>query len=68
MSVLEIAWMMIEISDSELVYEGLLDDDPKRRCAYIRRAKMTLFFVMGPSIAVEGRHCRRLRGFFGIGH
>jgi len=54
MSVLEIAWMMIEISDSELVYEGLLDDDPKRRCAYIRRAKMTLFFVMGPSIAVEG--------------
>jgi hypothetical protein len=35
MSVLGIAWIMVEISDSEseLVYEGLPEDDLKRRCA-----------------------------------
>jgi hypothetical protein len=33
--VLGIAWMMIEISDSEsdLVYDRLPEDDLKRRCA-----------------------------------
>jgi dTDP-glucose 4,6-dehydratase len=44
MSVLEIARMVIEISssESELIYEGLPEDDPKRRCPQIRRAKETL--------------------------
>jgi nucleoside-diphosphate-sugar epimerase len=44
MSVLEIARMIIEISssESELVYEGLPEDYPKRRCPQIRRAKETL--------------------------
>ena len=44
MSVLEIARMVIEIcgSRSELVYEELPEDDPKRRCPEIRRAKESL--------------------------
>jgi dTDP-glucose 4,6-dehydratase len=44
MSVLEIARMVIEISssESELIYEGLPEDYPKRRCPQIRRAKETL--------------------------
>ena len=41
MSVLEIAEMIIELSgsSSELVYEPLPEDDPKRRCPEIRRAR-----------------------------
>ena len=44
MSVLEIARMVIEISGSrsELVYEELPEDDPKRRCPEIMRAEETL--------------------------
>jgi dTDP-glucose 4,6-dehydratase len=43
-SVLGIAWMMIEISDSEseLVYDGLPEDDLKHRCALIRRTEEAL--------------------------
>ena len=57
MSVLEIARMVIEISasESELIYEGLPEDDPKRRCPQIRRAKETLGWE--PCIgAREGLH------------
>jgi dTDP-glucose 4,6-dehydratase len=41
MSVLEIARIVIEFSSSEgeLIYEGLPEHDPKRRCPQIRRAK-----------------------------
>jgi dTDP-glucose 4,6-dehydratase len=44
MSVIEIARIIVEISSSEteLVYEELPEDDPKRRCPDIRRAKETL--------------------------
>jgi len=44
MTVLEIAWMIIEISDSEseLSYEGLPEDDLKHRCALIRRTEEAL--------------------------
>jgi dTDP-glucose 4,6-dehydratase len=44
MSVLEIARMIIEISGSpsELVFEPLPEDDPKRRCPDITRAKEVL--------------------------
>ena len=49
MSVLKIARMIIEISleissgsESELVFEALPEDDPKRRCPDIRRARETL--------------------------
>jgi dTDP-glucose 4,6-dehydratase len=44
MSVAEIAGMVIELSgsESELVYEPLPEDDPKRRCPDIARAKETL--------------------------
>lgn len=44
MSVLEIARIVIQISssESELIYEGLPEDDPKRRCPQLRRAKETL--------------------------
>ncbi len=44
MSVLEIAEMIIEISgsSSELVYEPLPEDDPKRRCPEITRAREVL--------------------------
>jgi dTDP-glucose 4,6-dehydratase len=44
MSVREVAEMVIELSGSEsgLVYEPLPEDDPKRRCPEIRRAKETL--------------------------
>jgi hypothetical protein len=43
MTVLEIAWMIIEISDSksELNYEGL-PDDLEHRCALIRRTEEAL--------------------------
>ena len=43
-TVYEIAEMVIEISssESELVHEPLPEDDPKRRCPDIRRAKMAL--------------------------
>jgi nucleoside-diphosphate-sugar epimerase len=57
MSVLEIARMVIEISssESELIYEGLPEDDPERRCPQIRRAKGTLSWE--PRIgAREGLH------------
>jgi nucleoside-diphosphate-sugar epimerase len=42
--VAEIVWMIIELSgsESELVYEPLPEDDPKRRCPDIARAKETL--------------------------
>ena len=41
---IEIAEMIIEISgsSSELVYEPLPEDDPKRRCPVITRAKEVL--------------------------
>jgi hypothetical protein len=44
MTVLEIAWMIIEISDSEseLNYEGLPEGDLKHRCALIRRTEEAL--------------------------
>jgi dTDP-glucose 4,6-dehydratase len=44
MSVLEIARMVIEVSggESEVVYEPLPEDDPKRRCPKISRAKEVL--------------------------
>ena len=44
MSVLEIAKMIIEISgsSSEVVFEPLPEDDPKRRCPDIRRAREAL--------------------------
>jgi dTDP-glucose 4,6-dehydratase len=44
MSVIEIARIIVEISSSEteLVYEELPEDDPKRRCPDIRRVKETL--------------------------
>ena len=44
MSVLEIAEMIIELSgsSSELVYEPLPEDDPKRRCPDITCAKEVL--------------------------
>jgi dTDP-glucose 4,6-dehydratase len=44
MSVLEIAEMIIEISGSpsELAFEPLPEDDPKRRCPEIRRAREAL--------------------------
>jgi dTDP-glucose 4,6-dehydratase len=44
MSVLGIAQMIIEISgsSSEVVFEALPEDDPKRRCPDIRRAKEAL--------------------------
>jgi dTDP-glucose 4,6-dehydratase len=44
MSVREIAEMIIEISgsESELVFESLLEDDPKRRCPDITHARETL--------------------------
>jgi dTDP-glucose 4,6-dehydratase len=44
MSVLEIAGMIIELSGSgsELVYEPLPEDDPKRRCPDITRAREVL--------------------------
>jgi hypothetical protein len=64
MSVLEIARMVIEISSSEsvFIYEGLPEDDPKRRCPQIRRAKETLSWE--PCIgAREGLH-KTLSWFF----
>jgi nucleoside-diphosphate-sugar epimerase len=44
MSVIEIARIIVEISSSEteLVYEELPEDDPKRRCPDIRRAREVL--------------------------
>jgi dTDP-glucose 4,6-dehydratase len=44
MSVLEIAGMIIELSGSgsDLVYEPLPEDDPKRRCPDITRAREVL--------------------------
>jgi hypothetical protein len=44
MTVLEIAWMIIEMSDSEseLNYEGLPEDDLRHRCAKIRRTEEAL--------------------------
>jgi UDP-glucuronate decarboxylase len=44
MSVREVAQLVIELSgsESEFVYEPLPQDDPKRRCPEIRRAKETL--------------------------
>jgi hypothetical protein len=41
-TVREIAEMVIEISGSEFVHEPLPEDDPKRRCPGIRRARETL--------------------------
>ena len=54
MSVLEIARIVIQISssESELIYEGLPEDDPKRRCPQLRRAKETLSWE--PCIGARG--------------
>jgi dTDP-glucose 4,6-dehydratase len=53
MSVLEIARMIIEISGSpsELVFEPLPEDDPKRRCPDITRAREALGWE--PRVAVD---------------
>jgi len=44
MSVLEIAWLVLELSgsESELVHEDLPEDDPRRRCPDITRAREVL--------------------------
>ena len=44
MTVLEIAQMIVEISgsESEMVFEPLPEDDPKRRCPQISRAREVL--------------------------
>jgi nucleoside-diphosphate-sugar epimerase len=58
MSVLEIAEMIIEISkeissgsSSELVFEPLPEDDPKRRCPDIGRAREVLGWE--PRVAID---------------
>jgi dTDP-glucose 4,6-dehydratase len=59
----EIAEMIIEISgsESELVHQPLPEDDPKRRCPDIRRARETLGWE--PSVSAEEGLSRTIEWF-----
>jgi dTDP-glucose 4,6-dehydratase len=65
MSVLEIAETIVEISgsESEMVFEPLPEDDPKRRCPEISRAREVLGWE--PRIPVREGLQRTLSWFAG---
>jgi dTDP-glucose 4,6-dehydratase len=65
MSVLEIARMVIEVSgsESEVVYEPLPEDDPKRRCPEISRAREVLGWE--PRVGAREGLNRTLKWFAG---